>query len=142
MTDFEAALLKALPTYALDQLRRRLLFSSTTNHLASDSARALFQMAYDTEIRAIVSKIVALPDEVAAVVVAARRSFLAVDADLSLYGFLVEPALAELEAIPDMPPPYVDLIRRHLQARSPRYRVAAAASSLCLATAFAYPAAA
>ena len=136
MNAFETKLLTPLPSYALDQLRRRLLFSSTTNHVPADNARAVFQMAFDTEIRTVLSKVVQIPDEVAADIVASRRNFLAVAHDLALYGFLVEPALTELAALPDLPPPYVDLLRRYLQARAPRYRVSAACALLCLAAAF------
>lgn len=136
MTAFETKLLTPFPTYALDQLRRRVLFSATTNHVPADNARAVFQMAFDTEIRTVLSKVVQIPDEVAADNVASRRTFLAVASDLSLYGFLIEPALTELAALPDVPPPYIDLLRRYLQARAPRYRVSAACALLCLAAAF------
>jgi hypothetical protein len=133
-TAFETRLLTTLPDYALDQLRLRFMFALTAPSNQVKSARVLFQMAYETELSAVLIKMVELPASVPKSTVCERRRFGDVDKDMQLQRFLVGPALDALEITPGMPAPYMDLIRRYATADYPRYRMCALAASLCLAT--------
>ncbi len=131
---FEVRLLKSFDNYALEQLRLRFMYALTAPADVKKSARVLFQMAYETEIGAVLTKMVALPTSVLESIVCERRHFIDIDKDMQLHRFLVGPALDALEETPNMPPPYMDLIRRYATNDYPRYRVCALAVSLCLAT--------
>lgn len=133
-TAFEVRLQTPFDDYALEQLRQRFLFTLTTAAGAKKSARVLFQMAYETEIGAVLAKMIPLPVSVPASNVCERRRFIDIDKDMQLYRFLVGPALDALEETPNMPAPYMDLVRRYATANYPRYRVCALAAALCLAT--------
>lgn len=132
-TAFETKLLQPLGNYALEQLRQRFLFSLTAPADMTKSARVAFQMAFETEIGAVLAKMIPLPASVMGSNVCERRRFGDVDKDMRLHRFLVGPALDALEETPDMPAPYMDLIRRYATADYPRYRVCALAAALCLA---------
>lgn len=133
-TAFELRLLKPFDDYALEQLRQRFLFSLTSPADMKKSARALFQMAYETEVGVVLAKMIPLPASVPESNVCERRRFRDIDKDMQLHRFLVVPALDALEETPNMPAPYMDLIRRYATADYPRYRVCALAAALCLAT--------
>lgn len=130
---FELQLLTPLPTYALEQLRQRFLYALTTTHDPVKSARVLFQMAFETEIRTVLVKMISLPASVPESKVCERRHFIDVDADMQSYRFLVGPALDELGAVPAMPEPYMDLLRRYASADYARYRMCSVAAALSLA---------
>jgi hypothetical protein len=131
---FETRLLKPLSDYALEQLRLRFMYTLTSPASQMKSARVLFQMAFETEIRAVLVKLIELPASVPESTVCERRRFGDVDKDMQLQRFLVGPALDALEETPGMPPPYMDLLRRYATSDYPRYRVCALAAALCLAT--------
>jgi hypothetical protein len=132
MTVLETRLASPFLDYPLEQLRARFLFAVTSNHDNIKSARVAVQMAFDTEIGAIVRKLaMALPSTLAEVI-DTRQRFLDVDVSLRQNRFLVEPALASLSAL-FIPVPYVNLLRRHLGSDYPRYRVCGVAALLCLA---------
>lgn len=133
-TAFEIRLLKPFDDYALEQLRLRFLYSLTSPADQKKSARVLLQMAFETEIGAAIAKMIALPASVPESNVCERRRFGDVDKDMQLHRFLVGPALDALEETPNMPAPYMDLIRRYATTDYPRYRVCALAAALCLAT--------
>jgi hypothetical protein len=94
-------------------------------------------MAFETEIRAALAKLIKVAPDVMAARVCERRSFLDIDVDLRQYSFLVEPALAALA--PAVPAGYVRLLRRYLESRYARYRVSSMCAVLCLATATLLP---
>lgn len=132
---FETKLLRPLPYYALEQLRLRFLFAVTTTHDGLKGARAVLQMAFDTEVGAVLAKSITLAPDVLASTVCERRRFLDIDIDMRLFGFLIEPALTAAEDNAVLPAAYLRLIRAHLQSPYARYRVCAIAGLLCLATA-------
>lgn len=132
---FETRLLRPLSTYAIDQLRARLLFVVVDDHDAVKGARALLQMVCEAELKAVLVKVMTLTNDVLTSKVCGRRKFVEVDADMRSHGYLVAPAVAELKALPDMPRPYVDLVTRYLKSHYPKYRVAAMAMVVCLAAA-------
>lgn len=134
-TPVEARLSAALPAYALECLRQRMLHVATTARSPRKGARVLLQMTGETELRAIVAKMVPLPPGIAASIVCERRRFVEIDADMRPTRFLVGPALVDLEGIREIPPAYVDLLRRYASSRSPRHRVCALATTLVLAAA-------
>lgn len=136
---FEARMVKPLPTYGLESLRLRFAHIVTDNHAAEKSARATLQMSFETELSAIIAKFVPLAADVMRSKICERRSFLSIDRDMAQMRFLIEPALDELADVPQMPAPYVDLLRRYVAADYPRYRMCAVASALCLATAVLVP---
>jgi len=131
---FELRLLKPLPTYALEQLRLRFMFALVSPADQTKAARVAFQMAFETEIKAVLIKMVSLPASVPESVVCERRHFVDIDRDMHAQRFLVGPALDELETTPNMPSPYMDLLRRYASTDYPRYRMCALAAALCLAT--------
>jgi hypothetical protein len=131
---FETRLLKPLPNYALEQLRARFMFSLVAPPDQVKAARVLFQMAFETEIRAVLIKMIELPTSVPESTVCERQRFIDVDKSMQLQRFLIGPALDALETTPGMPAPYMDLIRRYATSDYPRYRICALAASLCLAT--------
>jgi len=127
----ETKILRPLPDPALEAFRSRVLRAVTLNGASAPAARAVVQMAFETELRAVLTKLIKVAPDLLAATVPERRRFLEVDADLGRYGFLVEPALAALSsAVPDS---YVRLLRRYLGSRYARYRVSATCAVLCLA---------
>lgn len=131
---FEARLLQPFANYALEQLRLRFMFSLTAPADQTKAARVLMQMAFETEIGAVLVKMIELPAGVLESTVCERRRFGDVDRDMQLQRFLVVPALDVIEGTPGMPGPYMDLIRRYATSDYPRYRMCALAAALCLAT--------
>ena len=87
----------------------------------------------------ILVKQIVPPADLATSNVCVRRRFIDIDRDLQQMRFLVAPALEELADVPNIPPPYVDFIRRYAASGYPRYRVSAVATALCLATAVLTP---
>lgn len=122
-----------LPTYALEQLRQRFLFAVTTNHDPIKSARVVLQMAFETEIGAILTKQIATPAGFMTSTVCERRHYIDVDQDMSLQRYLIGPALTDLANTPNMPSSYVDFLTRYLTTDYPRYRMSAIAGVLCVA---------
>ena len=129
----EIKLLTALPTYGLESLRQRALFSFCSNHAAGLSARVILQMAYETELRTVIDRLMVAPAGLAESNVCERRRFIEIDTDLQYHRYLIEPALKELEECSVLPVEYVNLIRTYLGSGYPRYRVCAVACVLCLA---------
>lgn len=135
-TEFELRLLSPQPTYALEQLRQRFLYALTTIPDPVKAARVLLQMAFETEIGSVLTKLIPVPPSVPESTICERRRFLPIDRDMQIQRFLVAPALDELSQVPDIPAPYVDLIRLYVASRYPRYRTCALAAALCLAARF------
>jgi hypothetical protein len=134
-TPFEAALQQPMATYALEQLRQRFLFSLTTTHDLVRGARVALQMAFETEIGAILYKLIDLPPGVLESNVCERRRFLEIDGDMRLNRYLIKPALDSLSTIQTIPEPYVNFLRFYAIAQYPRYRTCTLAAALCLAKA-------
>jgi hypothetical protein len=130
---FELELVRPLPNLALEALRVRVFAAVTTTRAPAPSARAILQMAFETEIRAALTKLIKVAPDVMAAQVCERRSYLDVDADLRGYAFLLEPALEALGS--GVPAGYVRLVRRYLGSGYARYRVSATCALLCLAAA-------
>jgi hypothetical protein len=133
---FETQLMAVQPNYALEQLRQRLMYAVVSPYDPTKAARVVFQMAYETELAAILAKMITLPASVPTTVstVCERQSFTDADASMQLYSFLVSPALTALGNLPNIPAPYVDLLARYATSEYPRYRTCALAAILCLAT--------
>ena len=134
-TAFESKLLEPMATYALEQFRQRFLFMLTSTHDGVRSARVIFQMAFETEISAVLVKMIDVPEGVLESKVCERRRFLEIDRDVRLQRYLVGPMLNELAANPVIPVPYVELIERYVTTDYPRYRICALAAAVCLAKA-------
>lgn len=134
MTALEIALGIPLAPYGIEQLRTRFLFSVVDSRDPREGALVAAQMALETEIGVILTKMIAPSPSVPGTVVASRRRFLDVDLDLRANRFLIEPALDDLLGL-GAPDPYVGLLRRHLSGDYPRYRVCATAAVLSLAAA-------
>ena len=134
MIALEIALGRPLAPYGIEQLRTRFLFSVVDSRSAVEGAVVAAQMAFETEIGVILTKMTAPSPSVPGTVVASRRRFLDVDLDLRANRFLIEPALGDLLGL-GAPEPYVGLLRRHLSGDYPRYRVCATAAALSLAAA-------
>jgi hypothetical protein len=132
---FELQLQKALPFYAIEQLRLRLFYAVTTSHDPVTGARVILQMAYDTEISTILVKQIQTPAQFQDSVICERRHYIDVDNDMQLQSFLIGPAMSDLEAIPNMPRPYVEFLTLYLTSPYPRYRVSALANVICVAEA-------
>lgn len=136
---FEQRLMSPLPTYGLESLRLRFMNVVVSNHAMNKAARAILQMAFETELRAVVTKLVPLAADVMRSNVCERRRFIDVDVDMRRMSFLVEPALTELASAPGAPPAYVDLLRRYAASDYPRYRACALATTICFAAAVLVP---
>lgn len=134
-SQFERRLQDTLPSYAIDQLRLRLLFAVVDGHDLTKGARALLQMACETELRAVLVKVMTLTTDVLVSNVCERRKYVEIDADMRAHGYLVAPAIEELKELPAIPRPYVDLVSRYLDSHYPKYRVSALATTVCLAAA-------
>lgn len=133
VSTFETKLITPLPSYALEQLRQRFLFTITTTATPNKSARALLQMAFETEVGEILVKMMTPPAGFAESNVCERRRFIDIDKAMQLHGYLLGPALAELQNTPGIPPSYMDFLRRYAIAQYPRYRMCTIAVVLCLA---------
>lgn len=129
----ETKLLSTLPSYGLESLRQRALFSFVDNHAPKLSARTILQMAYETEVRTVIDRLLVPPAGLADSVVCPRRRFIDIDTDLQYHRYLIEPALKELEDLSVIPPEYLSLLRNYLACGYPRYRVCAVACILCVA---------
>lgn len=136
---FESRMLQPLPTYALESLRLRFMFSAVENASSIKGARSTLQMAFETEMRVALVKMIELSAGVLESKVCERRRFIDIDRDMQRMRFLIGPALDELANVSTVPTQYVDLIRRFVIADYPRYRVCAIAATLCLATAVLVP---
>lgn len=134
MIPLEVALVRVLGLYGIEQLRTRFLFSVVDSRNPADGVLVAAQMAIETEIGVILTKVIAPSPSVPGTAVASRRRFLDVDKDLRANRFLIEPALDDLTDL-GAPEPYVGLLRRHLASDYPRYRVCATAAALSLAAA-------
>lgn len=134
MIALETALGRSFAPYGIEQLRTRFLFSVVNSRSATEGAVVAAQMAFETEIGVILTKMTAPSPSVPGTIVASRRRFLDVDFDLRSNRFLIEPALDDLHGL-GAPEPYVGLLRRHLSGDYPRYRVCATAAVLSFAAA-------
>jgi hypothetical protein len=130
---FEDKLLTTTLPYALDALRQRLLHVMTSDHFAVRSTRVLLQTATETELRALLVKMITIAPGVEGSVVCLRRRYNDIDTDMEKFSFLVEPALTELESI--VPETYSRMVRRFLACEYARYRVSALSTMICLAVA-------
>lgn len=133
-TYIEMKILRQLPHYAIEQLRTRFLHAITTNHDLRKGARALAQMAYETEIGAAIFKVVPVPAEIPMSNVCERRRYLDIDVDMKKYFFLLGPALQDLRDEGILPDSYVRLFETHLASPYARYRVCAMAALLLIST--------
>lgn len=130
---FEIRLLQPLPTYAIEQLRQRFLYTLTTTRDPVKSARVLMQMAFETEVGTILFKQLTPPANLETSVVCERRHYIDVDSDVRLQRYLIDPALDDLRKTPNMPESYVNFIVLYLASNYPRYRMSAIATMLCVA---------
>jgi hypothetical protein len=131
---FEKQLLLPLPSYPLEQLRQRFLYAVVDPNDLKKGARIVFQMAFETELNAVLNKLITLPADVPESNVCERRRFLDIDGSMRLQRYLIGPAIDALGEIPTIPLPYVELIRLYAMAPYPRYRTCALAATVCLAT--------
>ena len=138
-TLFETKLQQPLPDYALEQLRVRFMYAVTTTHGAKASSRAVLQMAYETEVGTALNKIEPIPPDVQAAVVCERRAYLDVDADMKVFNFLVNPALDAVMKVGFLPEMYVGLLRTHMTAPYPKYRMCGIAALLCFSAHYLVP---
>lgn len=136
LSPFESKLLQPLPLYAVEQLRTRFLHAVTTSREPTKNARAILQMAFDTEIGTPLAKLITVAPDVRASRVCERRRFLDIDTDMRMFKFLWAPALDALREQGSIPLRYIDLVERHFDAGYPRYRVAAIAALLCMAASY------
>jgi hypothetical protein len=132
---FETRLLQPFTTYAMEQLRQRFLFTLTTTHDGVRSARALMQMAFETEVSTILVKMIDVPADLATTKVCERRHYIDVDNDMRLQRYLIGPSLDDLLQTPNMPEPYVDFLIKYLGSDYPRYRISALSVMVCIAKA-------
>lgn len=134
-SQFETRLLAPQPNYAIEQFRLRFLRVVVENAVPKKAARTVLQMALETEVAAVVTKLVDVMPDIQASVVCERRRYLEIDVDMRLHRYLIEPFLKEVSVLPEIPSPYVDLMRRYARSAYPRYRMSALAAALCAATA-------
>lgn len=133
LSAFEKLLLVPQPNYAVEQLRQRFLYSVTSTHDSTKSARVVAQMAFETEIQAILAKLIDLSPDVLASNVCERRRYIDVDVDMKTFGFLVNPAISAMSTL--LPDPYIGLLRKHAFLPYAKYRMSALAALLCAAAA-------
>ena len=131
---FEVQMALPLPTYALEQLRQRFFFTVVAPPTVTKGARVALQMAFETEIGSVLTKMLTLAADVEASVVCERRHFIDIDKDIQSQGYLITPAFTELAAIPNLPTAYATFLQSYSQSDYPRYRVCAIAAALCMAT--------
>lgn len=134
MIALEVALERPLIPYGIEQLRTRFLFSVVDSRNAKEGAVVTAQMAFETEIGVILSKMITSSPSVPGIIIASRRRFLDIDQTLRANRFLFEPALDNLHSL-GAPEPYVGFLRRHLAGDYSRYRVCATAAILSMAAA-------
>jgi hypothetical protein len=132
LSAFEEKLIRPLPVYALEQLRARFHHAVTTTRVPKKGARSVLQLAFDTELGAVLAKAIVLAPDVRSSKVCERRRYLDIDTDMQRYKFMWAPALTAAREIATIPTHYVDLIETHLTSAYPRHRVSALATLLCL----------
>ena len=131
ITPLETALLTAFPDYALDSLRTRFLYAVTSDHAPEASARAVVQMAYETELRAPLRRMRDIAPGIADERVPTRLRFLEISDAMASFAFLFAPALTALASLAILPESYIRFLQSYLDAPSPRYRMCAVAALLC-----------
>lgn len=136
---FELRLLQPLPIYALEQLRQRFLYAVTTGHNPIRSARAVAQMAFETEIGTAIAKLVQLPPDVFTSLVCDRRRYIEIDNDMAAFSFLFAPALDGVRQAGYLPESYVRLFEEHLKKPYAKYRVCDIAALLCISAFYLVP---
>ena len=97
------------------------------------TGEVLMQMAFETEVGAILVKQITPPAGLATSTVCERRRYIDVDIDIQAQSYLINPALTDLANTPNMPLSYVDFIVNYLATDYPRYRMSAIATALCVA---------
>lgn len=133
LTAREEQVLQAIPSYAFEQFRQRLLTLVTSDKDPRAAARALYQMAYETDVSVILKTVAPLAAGVAETYLPTRQSYLQIDQAMAPFQFLLEPALEGLRQINLLAVPYLDFLRKYVNSRLPRYRVSAMAALVCLA---------
>lgn len=139
LSRFELKLLHRFPVYALEQLRTRFLYAVTTTHDSLVGARAIAQMAFETEIGTAIAKVVSLPPDVFTSNLCERRTYLEIDADMELFNFLLNPALVGVLDSGFLPESYVRLFKTHLSRPYAKYRMCAIAALLCMSAQYLIP---
>lgn len=132
LSAFEEKLIRPLPVYALEQLRARFHHAVTTTRVPKKGARTVLQLAFDTELGAVLAKAIVLAPDVRSSKICERRRYLDIDTDMQRYKFMWASALEAAREIATIPTHYVDLIETHLTSAYPRHRVSALATLLCL----------
>ncbi len=135
ITPLESALVQVFSDEALEGLRTRFLYVVTSDHVSAESARAVVQMAYETELSAALSKTIVLSPGIADELVATRRRFLSVDTDMIPFTFLIDPAFEAMATLLILPKSYLRFLDTYVRAPNPRYRMCGLAALLCYAAA-------
>lgn len=139
LTPFERKLLRPLPLYGLEQLRIRFLPALTYNHSPEMGARAVFQMAYETELGAALSRSVTLDPGVKEARVCTRRRYVQIDQSMRDFRFLYRPAVSALVEAEVIPHEHSALLFRYLNKPYAKYRTCAIAALLCFSAALLLP---
>lgn len=133
-TAFETLLLSPFQTASLEQLRAMTLQFSVSQVAANKAARAVLQMAFETELSAVIADYVPTSDDVIQSLLCTRRKYLDIDQDLKSVAFLIDPALQALKSAGVLPDEYLRLFNSHINNTQPKYRVCAICALVCYAT--------
>lgn len=132
-TEFEDVLLLPFTTPDLERLRTLLLQFAVSELNQVKAARAVLQMAFETEIAAVISDYVPITDAVKQSLVCPRRKFLDIDKDLNQSRRIYSTSLDALKVAGVLPDEYLRLFSRHIDNNQPKYRVSALCALVCYA---------
>lgn len=134
ISPIEARVASPLPTQALDVLRRFFLQTTTTDREPRRAARAVVQLAFEAELRTLMSG-VDVPVDVLEANLCTRASYLAIDRAMRTRAFLYRQAVSDAVARSVVTPAYAPPFLTRLFGTSPRTRACATAALLVLCAA-------
>lgn len=131
----DTKLAKALPTPALDTLRRYFLQATTTDRDVAKSVRVTIQLANETTLRVLLGD-VTIPDNVFTSKMCTKRKHIDIDTDMTARSGLYLLALNEAVSRNVLSASYAKTLQFSLQGKSPTERNCAVAVLLVLSAWF------
>lgn len=133
LTDFEEAILLPFVSKDLEELRALLCKYSTSPYAGNKAARAILQMAHETELSNIIEEYAPITDAIINSNLCNRNRYLDIDKSLRTKNYLYASVMDTLALHGVMPLPYKNLFLRHLNSDYPKYRIAAVSAVICYA---------
>jgi hypothetical protein len=133
ITSFEELILLPFLSPDLEELRALLLQYTITPYTDNQAARAVMQMAHETELTNIIQEFAPITDEIKNAKLCHRNKYLDIDLSLRSKNYLFDKALTTLVTHKLMPDSYRKLFQIHSKSAYPKYRIATVCAIICYA---------